>query len=199
MLISVSSGKISSLNIDLAALTRRRKPDKWLTSITVRDRADLLDAATFAERSDPFRIVPDTTVYIDNAAGRLPGAARDLIRRGLNYHCSVCLAELTTGLANRDPRRAGWLDERDYFTGVFRGVPDTRLLTPDADVWADAGLLSGILARTQTFQRHPRKECLNDALIYLTAAKAGLPVLTANRDEFDLIQQLAPEGRFVHY
>jgi hypothetical protein len=30
-----------------------------------------------------------------------------------------------------------------------------------------------------------------DALIYLTAAKAGIPVLTANRDEFDLIQQIA--------
>ncbi len=36
-------------------------------------------------------------------------------------------------------------------------------------------------------------------LILLTAAKAGLPVLTANRDEFDLIQQIAPEVRFVHY
>jgi hypothetical protein len=40
---------------------------------------------------------------------------------------------------------------------------------------------------------------LNDVLIFLTAAKAGVPVLTANRDEFDLVQQLAPTGRFVHY
>ncbi|MEL6062021.1 MULTISPECIES: hypothetical protein [unclassified Methylobacterium] len=38
-----------------------------------------------------------------------------------------------------------------------------------------------------------------DALIFLTATRAGLPVLTANRDDFDLIQQLAPEGRFVLY
>jgi hypothetical protein len=49
------------------------------------------------------------------------------------------------------------------------------------------------------FQKHQRKECLNDALIYLSAAKAGLPVLTANRDEFDIIQQIAPEGRFIHF
>jgi hypothetical protein len=56
-----------------------------------------------------------------------------------------------------------------------------------------------VLARTQGFQRHQRKECLNDALIFLTAAKAGLPVLTADRDQFDLIQQLAPAGQFVHY
>jgi hypothetical protein len=60
-------------------------------------------------------------------------------------------------------------------------------------------VVAGILARKQGFQPYQRKECLNDALIYLTAAKAGLPVLTANRDEFDLIQQIAPEGRFIHY
>lgn len=53
------------------------------------------------------------------------------------------------------------------------------------------------LARMQGFQPYQRKERLNDALIFPSAAKAGIPVLTANRDEFDLIQQLAPEGRFV--
>jgi hypothetical protein len=40
---------------------------------------------------------------------------------------------------------------------------------------------------------------LADALIFLTAAKAGLPVLTANRDEFDLIQPLAPHGRSIYF
>jgi hypothetical protein len=56
-----------------------------------------------------------------------------------------------------------------------------------------------MLSRTQDFQPHQRKECLNDALIFLTAAKAGLPVLTANCDEFDLIQQLVPQGRFIYF
>ena len=88
---------------------------------------------------------------------------------------------------------------RDHYAALFASVPPSRLLTPDAQVWTDAGLIAGTLARTQGFQPHQRKECLNDALILLTAAKAGLPVLTANRGEFDLIQQLAPEGRFVHY
>ena len=77
---------------------------------------------------------------------------------------------------------------------------------PDTNVYigAAAGTLPAVvqtltLARTQNFQDHQRKKCLNDALIYLTAAKMGLPVLTANRDEFDLIQQLAPEGQFIHF
>jgi predicted nucleic acid-binding protein len=187
------------LSTDLLALTRRRKPEKWLAPITLRDRGDLVGATTFAAGTGTVRIVPDTTVYIDHAADRLPPAALALFNRSLTYHCSVCLSELVTGLSNADPSRAGWAAKRDYFAELFRGIPATRLLTPDADIWADAGMISGTLARTQGFQRHQRKECLNDALIYLTAAKAGMPVLTANRDDFDLIHQLAPEGRFVHY
>jgi hypothetical protein len=59
---------------------------------------------------------------------------------------------------------------------------------------------AGARCATITLRRSRRyPECLNDALIFLTAAKAGIPVLTANRDEFDLIQQLAPAGRFIHY
>jgi predicted nucleic acid-binding protein len=78
-------------------------------------------------------------------------------------------------------------------------VPDTRLLTPDAQTWAEAGVIAGTLSRVQGYQSYQRKDCLNDALIFLTAARAGLPVLTQNRADFDLIQQLAPEGRFLHF
>jgi len=78
-------------------------------------------------------------------------------------------------------------------------VPDNRVLVPDAGIWTMAGLIAGTLARTQGFAATQRKECLNDALILLTAARAGLPVLTANRAEFDLIQQVAGTESFVHY
>lgn len=144
-------------------------------------------------------LVPDTNVYISDAAGRLPPAVEALLDRSLLFHCSVCLAELAMGVANGDPRRATWMAVRDHYGDLIASVPSTRLLTPDAAIWTEAGLLAGTLARTQGFESHRRKECLNDALILLTAAKAGLAVLTANRDDFDLLQQLAPEGRFVHY
>ena len=80
----------------------------------------------------------------------------------------------------------------------FRGEAD-RIVTPDDEGWLLAGLIAGTLARTQNFQPHQRKECMNDALIYLSATKLGLPVVTANRIEFDLIQQIAPGGAFVHF
>jgi len=87
---------------------------------------------------------------------------------------------------------------RNHYAGLFDSIPENRILEPNAQIWVDAGLIAGTLARTQTFQPHQRKECLNDALILLTAARAGIPVLTSNRDEFDLIQQIAPEVRFIY-
>ena len=34
-------------------------------------------------------------------------------------------------------------------------------------------------------------------MIYLCAANKGLPVLTDNKADFDLLQQSAPGGRFI--
>ena len=141
----------------------------------------------------------DTTVYIHRASGRLEAGLQAVIDRALLFHCSVALAELAVGVANADPASPNWPSLRDHYAELFASVPASRLLTPDAQTWIDAGLLAGTLARTQRFQPHQRKDCLNDALILLTAAKAGLPVLSANRAEFDLLQQLAPEARFLHY
>ena len=143
-------------------------------------------------------LVPDTNIYIMSAAGTLPEPARRLVEISLLFHCSVCLAELATGIANFDPSNSGWRAVRDHYCALFDAVPDSRLLTPDDRVWLEAGVIAGTLARTQNFQKHQRKECLNDALIYLTATRAGLPVLTANRDEFDFIQQIVAGGQFVH-
>lgn len=186
------------MNIDLREALRRRKPERRQTQLTPRSRGDLIDAADLA-LSGRVQLVPDTNVYIMSAAGTLPPDAQMLVERALLFHCSVCLGELATGVANADPSLAGWSAVCDHYAELFDSITSTRLLNPDPQIWAEAGILAGALARVQGFQRHQRKECMNDALIYLTAAKAGLPVLTANRDEFDLIQQLAPEGKFIHF
>lgn len=141
----------------------------------------------------------DTTVYIHQAAGRLPLPVRDALNRALLFHCATALGELAVGVGHADPSRPGWTDVRDHYAALFASIPASRLVAPDPTIWADAGIIAGTLARTQGFQPHQRRTCLNDALIFLSAAKAGIPVLTANRDEFDLIQQLAPDGHFVHY
>lgn len=146
----------------------------------------------------PLCLLLDTNVYINRAGGRLAPDVRAAIDQALLFHSSVALAELAVGVANADPARPGWAETQNHYAELFADIPASRLITPDAQVWTDAGVIAGTLARTQRFQPSQRKECLNDALIFLSAAKVGVPVLTANRDEFDLIQQLAPEGQFIY-
>jgi len=186
------------LSIDLHDALRRRKPERRQTRLTARRPSELTSVGDFAPSARAL-LMPDTNVYIGAAAGTLPARAQDLIERALLFHCSVCLGELATGIANANSSLASWPALCEHYVELFDSIPSTRLLNPDAQVWIDAGMVAGVLARTQGFQRHQRKECLNDALIYLTAAKAGLPVLTADRNQFDLIQQLAPEGQFIHF
>lgn len=186
------------MTIDVGASLRRIKPAKRTTQLKPRQANDLVAVSDLAETGRA-AILLDTNVYILSAAGRLAPSVATLLDRGLLFHCAVCLAELTTGVANADPSDARSEAIQDHYRALIASIPATRLLTPDPDIWVEAGLIAGTLARTQGFQPHQRKECLNDALIYLTAAKAGLPVLTTDRNDFDLIQQIMPDGRFIHF
>lgn len=185
------------MSIDLDAAIRRRKPEKRLRQLTTRPDAELTSAAHLPV-AGPLALVADTNVYINDAAGRLPAHVEALLDRTILFHCSVCIGEIAMGIANGDPTHKGWKATRAVYAEVLNAIPGTRLLTPTAPVWIDAGLVAGTLARTPGFPSYQRKELLHDALI-LTAAKAGLAVLTADRDHYDLLQQLCPEGRFVFY
>ena len=144
-------------------------------------------------------LVPDTNVYIRAAAGSLPPPVASLLDRSLQFHCSVCIGELAVGVGAYSPAATGWETVRDHYAELFAAIPAQRILAPDAELWAAAGLVAGTLARIQGFGRSSRVACLNDALILLAAAKAGLPVLTADRTDFDLIQQITGNGAFLYY
>lgn len=72
----------------------------------------------------------------------------------------------------------------------------SRVPSADPAVRGKAG--TSLLPKPESLP-HQRKEYLNDALTFLTAARADIPAPTANGDEFGPIQQVTPEGRFVHY
>jgi hypothetical protein len=77
--------------------------------------------------------------------------------------------------------------------------PEHRILTPDRDTWREAGILAGLLARLQRYGKTEQRKALNDALIFVTAARHGCVVLTRNIKEFDLLMQLDAKGQTVFY
>jgi predicted nucleic acid-binding protein len=77
--------------------------------------------------------------------------------------------------------------------------PAHRTIMPDREVWQEAGVLAGLLARLQGCAKGERRKALNDSLIFLSAMKAGCAVLTRNISDFDLLMQLEPRGAAVFY
>ncbi len=177
---------------------RKIKPERKLTQLGLRTDGSFFPAAS-AALSGRFPLVVDTNVYIRNASGTLPLVAADLFRRCLPYHTTVCISEIATGLAALHPNSLNDTKIRKHYETLFQTIPKDRILNPDDDIWTEAGLVAGTLARTQSLKKNQRKEFLNDCLIYLTATKFGIPILTENKKNFDLIQQIVGRGIFIHY
>lgn len=115
------------------------------------------------------------------------------------YHSTVTESELSSlfGLLDpSDPRTKETLDELRL---VLKKLPAHRTISPDRDIWRDAGILTGTLGRLQQISKPDRRRILNDALIFATARKYGHAVLTRNISDFDLLQQLDPSTAVLFY
>lgn len=87
----------------------------------------------------------------------------------------------------------------EELTQIIERRPIHRTITPDSDIWREAGILSGMVARLQGFASDQRRRILNDALLFSSARKYGCTVLTRNLADFDFLQQLDPSGRVLFY
>jgi predicted nucleic acid-binding protein len=63
----------------------------------------------------------------------------------------------------------------------------------------EAGIASGLVSRLRRQSDSANGRLLNDALIFFDARKNGRTVLTRNVADFDLLQQLAPDGQVLFY
>ncbi len=175
---------------------RRLKPSERRTSLRYRQRSEL---PFIAEASSIPKLLLDTTVYIDELQGKLPGDVELAIRSASLWHSTVTECELSAlaGLLN-----PGHPDTPHAVDQVFASIeqrPSHRIVNPDREVWRDAGILAGLLARLQQYGNAEQRKTLNDASIFLSAAKAGLTVLTRNISDFDLLTQLSPNGKVLFY
>jgi predicted nucleic acid-binding protein len=145
-------------------------------------------------------ILLDTCVYIDGAADRLPDAVAELLVARLASHSSVCLGELAFGLGMLNPQDSRTKVTSAVIGDILERIAGTgRIIEPDGETWMIAGTLAGMAARLLGYGADHRRKALADALILLSARKAGLTVLTANITEFDLLQQLFPDAQVAFY
>jgi len=176
---------------------RRLKPEKHRAQLKPRKASELDFLGTSGHR--PAKLLYDTTVYIDILQSRFPPQGEVMLRDSEAWHSPVTEAELAATCGMLDPTHPQTHEIVEQIASVINHRPSYRTIAPDAEIWREAGILSGILARTQGYGKEQRRRVLNDALLFETARKYGCAMLTRNLVDFDLLQQLDPTGHVMFY
>lgn len=122
-----------------------------------------------------------------------------MLRATEAWHSPVTEAELAASYGLLDPALPQTAAIIEQIVAVIDRRSTYRTITPDPEVWREAGVLSGTLARTQKYGTEQRRRLLNDALLFASARKYGCAVLSRDVLDFDLLQQLDPSGGVVFY
>jgi len=171
------------LNSEFRTTLRRLKPEKRRTQLKARAESDLAFIETTSNR--PRKLLYDTTVYIDILQNRFPQNGEPMLRAAEAWHSPVTEAELAAAIGLLNPVHPKTRELTGQISSVIERRPTYRTIAPDPEVWRDAGILSGVLARLQGYSRDHRRRALNEALLFATARKHGCTVLTRNAIDFD--------------
>jgi len=184
------------LNSEFRHILRRLKPEKRREQLKPRAESQLEFIAT---TNRPRKLLYDTTVYIDILQNQFPQSADLMLRAAEAWHSPVTESELAAAVGLLDPARPQTREIIEQIVAVVERRPSYRTITPDLEIWREAGILSGLLARLQGYGRDQRRRALNDALLFASARKYGCAVLTRDIADFDFLQQLDPSGMVVFY
>ena len=185
------------MSSDVQSIIARHDPGRWSQPLAHRPKADL--------PFDPLQVPAgvsllfDATVYIDQLKGQLPTAIVNLMASRTILHGAPALAELAVTIGALNP-----VDRRTHATLIpivemLTRINPSRIITPSYEVWLEASVIAGILARTQDIPKHDRRKFLNDTLLFLQAADTGSVIVSRNSRDLDLLLQLKPQAGVLLY
>ena len=156
----------------------------------------------------------DTTVYVHRLQNKIPAPIHALVEARPVLHCAVAVAEIAIRAGIMDPAHATTERYRTPLLGLLHGIGTLEMRTPSPMAWAEAGMLAGILARTQfglarsrtalppgamEQQRESRRRLLNDALIFLCAGEQGAILVSGHVADMDVLLRFRPDIRVLLY
>jgi predicted nucleic acid-binding protein len=185
------------LALDLAGTLRRLKPEKRTQPLARRPDHEL----TFVEHEQLAGppLLLDTTVYIDLLQDRAPAALEELLKVRQVNHSSVAVGELVHNFGRLDPAHAGTKAILSPIRAVIDAMPARRLSPPSIQAAAEAGIVTGVVARLRGLPRTDRQPFMNDAMLFLQALEGGSILVSRNIADMDVIEQLVPTGRLLLY
>ena len=187
------------MSFDLRRSEGAIKPQQAGRPLAPRADGELRWADTEPKTGAPLLI--DTTVYLDALQGKTPAAVDDLLRYRNVFHSATCLAELTHAFGRLDPAHPSTRRALAAIAGTIEDIPRHQLFAPDLDTWSKAGMLAGKALRLGRIPpgQGQERQLLNDSLLFLQARKVGAAILTRNRRDIDVLEQLVPGGAVIFY
>jgi predicted nucleic acid-binding protein len=122
-------------------------------------------------------VIFDTSILIENQR-TARHSERFAACQGRIRNSSVVLAELWRGAMDAA--------ERQFVKAIQVSRP---ILTPTQKIWLESGKLLAKIRTDKGFEPQKLRELHFDVLIALTARAHGARLITANRDDFELIQR----------
>ena len=185
------------MSFDLGATLRRLKPEKRTGQLARRADSELPFVGEDAIAGPG--VLLDTTVYVDLLQDRLPPEVERLIDSRVLNHSAVALAELVHLFGRLDPVHPSTARTLAPIRATIEQIPTHRLTAPSTQALAEAGIVSGMIARLAGVAKADRQLLLNDAMLFMQALESGFTLLSGNVADMDLIAQLVPEGRVLVY
>jgi hypothetical protein len=185
------------LNSDVQSIISRHDPGQWSRTLAYRKKADL--------PYDPSRIprgvslLFDATVYIDQLKGDLPMPVVDLVASRTILHGAPALAELAVTIGTLKPNDRRTPATLIPIVEMLARINPARIVAPGYQIWLEAAVIAGILARTQSIPKQDRRKFLSDTLLFLQAAEAEAVMVSRNSRDLDLLLQIKPQVRVLLY
>lgn len=185
------------MSSDVQSIIRRHDPGRWSKTLVHRPRAELpFDSSRIPPRAS---LLFDATVYIDQLKGQLPRPIVNLVAARTILHGAPALAELAVTIGALEPTDRRTLATLIPIVEVLTRINPARIIVPSYEIWLEAAVMAGILARTQAIPRQDRRKFLNDTLLFLQAADAGAVMISRNSRDLDLLLQIKPRVGVLLY
>src|SRR5437763_1781693 len=133
------------LRSEIWQILRRIKPEKHLVSLKPRDTSQL----PFLDRTQqiPSNLLYDTTVYIDVLQRRFPYEPQVTLRAAGTWHSPATEAELILLCGFLNPTHPKTRNAVQEIISTLDQRRAHRTIVPDREVWMEASVLAGLLAR----------------------------------------------------
>ena len=194
-----------------ADVAKRHDPDAYTKSLA--RRADETLPFEIAAMPPGLPVMLDTNFYLRRLQGKLAVDVAAFVTSRRILHSGIACSELAISAGILDPAHPSTAQNRAAVMGLLDAISVSDIVTPSPEAWTEAGILSGILARTQYLakpkktlttdqaccQEGLRRKLINDVLIFLSAYEEAAILLTANSKDMDLLLRFKPDANVLMF